>query len=230
MKKIIFVVVMFLMVSVLYSQEITLEQLKIVDGTAWLGEKTYSGKCEGMHPNGKLMYSGKFKSGLKTGLWTEWDADGMKTAEELWKNGKREGQATYYYPHGSYKEQGLYKDDWKQGVWTEWDPLGKDIKQRNYILKTENYPSGTIQNQGLLKDGNKHGTWTSYTEDGFKKQEVNYNEGKIEGLLVYYDEKARKKKSETYLNDMLQGEYLEFNDEGKISIKGYYTKGYKDSI
>ena len=53
------------------------------------------------------------------------------------------------------------------------------------------YPSGEISSRGALKNGVPAGYWVSFHEDGTRKSEGNWTDGKLDGEWVFYDEKGR---------------------------------------
>ena len=53
------------------------------------------GKYKEKHQNGKLSVKGHYKSGLKTGTWMFYDANGKILSKEKWSDGQMLWKAEY---------------------------------------------------------------------------------------------------------------------------------------
>jgi len=113
-------------------------------------------------------------------------------------------------------------------VFSQGQDLFKDLQKKNdgkYYLKSENelysgkvfakHKNGKIGLQGNLKDGVFDGHWTWWYDDGAKKRETNYVNGKKEGIS-YWWHKNGVKKSE-----------IQFHDNRNISQKRWDKNGNK---
>lgn len=71
-----------------------------------------------------------FKVGIKKYIFTRpHKKNGKKALEVEYKNGKRDGEAKFYYLDGSLMAKGNYKDDKKDGFWEFYDVNG-EIKEK----------------------------------------------------------------------------------------------------
>jgi hypothetical protein len=59
--------------------------------------------------NNKLIETGQFSKGCKTGLWRSWYLNGKYKKVLSWKNGKPEGDYKHYNEDGSIDKHGRYK-------------------------------------------------------------------------------------------------------------------------
>jgi hypothetical protein len=77
--------------------------------------KLLDGNYQEFYPSKGLKEQGKFKKGLKQGLWKAWDEAGTLTQTITWKRGKKQGDFQYYNAQGTLKQSGNYQDDVMQG-------------------------------------------------------------------------------------------------------------------
>ena len=61
--------------------------------------------------NNKLIESGHFSNGCKTGIWESWYSNGKYKRIYSWKNGKLDGKYTYYNEDCSLAARVYYKND-----------------------------------------------------------------------------------------------------------------------
>jgi antitoxin component YwqK of YwqJK toxin-antitoxin module len=80
--------------------------------------------------------------------------------------------------------------------------------EKNYIstgLWVYWYENGQKKAEGTFKDGKLEGPYTSWYENGQKKAEANYKDGKLEGLVTLWYESGKKKSESTYNDGKQQG-------------------------
>lgn len=63
----------------------------------------------------RLLTQGKFKNGIKTGQWKQWNTKTGNYYTEYWKKGKRNGTAILYAENGKKISQVNYKNGLKHG-------------------------------------------------------------------------------------------------------------------
>ena len=68
--------------------------------------------------------------------------------------------------------------------------------------------NNNLTETGQTINGQKTGTWTTYdVEKGFPKTLKNYNNGKLEGLSLEFNDRGQIEKKAHYKNNQLNGEY-----------------------
>lgn len=67
--------------------------------------------------NNQIAEKGKFKNGLKIGIWKTWYSNGTIESIQKWNKGVRAGIYNKYDRNGLIEETGYYKNDKKQGKW-----------------------------------------------------------------------------------------------------------------
>ena len=70
-----------------------------------------------MYHNNQLAEQGKFKKGLKVGLWQTWFANGTVETIQKWKNGLQSGEFFRYNESGLIIEKGKFIKGKKHGAW-----------------------------------------------------------------------------------------------------------------
>ena len=88
-------------------------------------ETPFTGVLVSKHENGQKSADETWKDGKREGLGTMWHANGQKLSEITYKDGKREGRWTIWYENGQKKLEGTYKDD-KLVSETQWDEEGNE--------------------------------------------------------------------------------------------------------
>lgn len=99
---------------------------------------------------------------------------------------------------------------------------------RNHVK--EYYEDGsTLKEEYFTKntDGGelKHGVYKSFYPSGILKEEINYTEGKMDGMRKLYLEDGTVEVEETYANDQYQGPYISRYADGTVKEEGQYLDG-----
>ena len=143
--------------------------------------------------------------GKKNGYYYEYNTNrsrpeyiGSLKSKELYVNEIKEGLSTYFFIDGSVKEELYFSRNEKDGIGIEYSIEGIRISIKRY-------------NRGVLID----------------RQRINrYNEQdeKI-GIWKEYYSGNKVKKEISYKNDLLNGYYKEYNEQGKLVLTLYYQDG-----
>ena len=82
---------------------------------------------------GPMRYQGKYRNGLRDGLWRVTDAeDGSPIWETTWANGEWHGPSTSWYRSGRRRSAGDYEHGCMSGVWTYWFENGQTAATGQY--------------------------------------------------------------------------------------------------
>lgn len=141
--------------------------------------------------------------GKKGGFYYTFQAstDSLKNTiltKELYVNDKRQGKAYYYYSNGNIHKQLSFKDNMKHGKGVEYKKDGLTLKttykyRYDFLLNSQ-----TINR--FASTGEKNGKWVEFHDNGKIKRQVNYNKGKINGLLKEYDTKGKQVIAQKFQN------------------------------
>ena len=140
MKKLLLIVVFFLLSNLAFSQNVELSQLKqqwVTQGQedveiTYLDGKPYTGKVYAKHPNGKIGLIGEFNNGKKEGTWTYWYSTGEKKRVSTYINNKKEGTTYYWHPNGQVAKEITYRND-------------KNIDQKLWNIKGDRLKNPTFE-------------------------------------------------------------------------------------
>ena len=111
--------------------------------------------------NNKKVYIGNLRNGKKEGNWTWWYDIGQMKFDKTFKEGKENGLFTSWYENGQKSYEGTFKDGEQQGLHTSW------------------YKNGQKKGEGFYKDGEPDGLITSWYKNGRKKNEYIFQNGKL---------------------------------------------------
>lgn len=207
------------------------------------------------YSNGKVKQTSEWRNGILNGFVKNYNENGDLLTVEKYTNGIIQPEATEiqvyeirydYYENGKIKIIGSYKNDQADGIRREYDEDGKIIKGyifRNGFLIAEGiidekglkqgifkeyFENGTIQAEGKYLNSNPTGPWKYYYPDGTIEQEGSYDsKGNNMGEWTWYYNNGQVLKQENYENGLLEGDYIEYDVNGKIIVKGQYFDGFE---
>ena len=87
------------------------------------------------------------------------------------------------------------------------------------------YENGQKKGEGNYKEGKQDGLWTWWDENGKKKREGNYKEGKLDGLWTHWYENGQKKSEGTVKEGKLDGLRTEWDENGHVTKMETYRNG-----
>lgn len=167
-----------------------------------------TGEWEFFYASGKLEQKGKYdKKGRAQGQWKWFYENGALMREELYVNGKREGQLTDYNEQGKIILQGTFVDNVMEGTWIYETPEYKEIGnylngERDSVWKSYYMPSKTKRYEGRFSSGQETGLHTMYYDNGRKMYSGNFVAGMRDGDWHFYDELGTNYLTITYKNDI----------------------------
>ena len=178
-------------------------------------------------PNGTKCLEERFVKGKLTGKRSMWGLKGNLTQEVNYLNNHNEGNLTTYNAKGEIIESGSYKNGVKNG---EWRKIERDVL---YSYNHEN--SNTAKTiKSYFKNGDLKSVYTKtdsgnyqiqFNEDGSRKSEYFRNKrGKTHGPFFNSWGKGKTVKG-NYVNGYQHGEFLYFNEKGKLESKKYFDYG-----
>jgi antitoxin component YwqK of YwqJK toxin-antitoxin module len=208
------------------------------------------------YDDGTVRLEGTYRDDRKNGYFKEYDPKGnlIKT-EKYIDDIVQEDVAelveleirTSYYPSGNIKTVASYKDGVPEGVRREYSEEGKIIATYVFsggtitgqgLMNEEGiregswkdlYPDGKTKAEGLYKKGKRTGLWKFYYPDGTLEQEGAYDElGLFMGEWKWYYPSGELKRQEYYLNGLLDGFSVEYDEMGTPISQGEYVEGLEN--
>ena len=87
-------------------------------------------------------------------------------------------------------------------------------------------PNGTKKEEGEVRLNKKEGVWTGWDNTGKKRSILNFKCGKLDGLYTTWNRNGIKEEF-TYHEDVKEGSYVRYNDQGSVHVNGIYKANYK---
>jgi len=159
--------------------------------------------------SGLIKAKGCMEKGSKEGRWVYFQNYILSPIDSIgsFLKGKKMGLWKFYVP-GAEKlivSQGEFIDDKKVGYWKE------DGFEGEYL------------------NGLKEGCWIGYSAiDSLHVDEINYKNGRMEGISKGYYPNGNLRFSAFYRNGLFDGEFIKFSSGGKLMEKGRYKKGHME--
>ncbi|MCB0430908.1 MAG: hypothetical protein H6585_08220 [Flavobacteriales bacterium] len=96
------------------------------------------------YANGNVKLESNFAEGLRDGIWSYYTSDGVLekrenyekdklVLQENYHGGKKHGAYQAWYSNGYPKVSGMYVADAKHGKWLYYNPVGKLIREEEYM-------------------------------------------------------------------------------------------------
>ena len=95
-------------------------------------------------------------------------------------------------------------------------------------LWTTLYENGNKKSEGKYKDGKQDGPWTYWYENEQKKSEGTYKDGKEVGLSIWYYRNGQKRSEGVFKDDENHGTWTYWYENEQKKSEGTYKDGEKD--
>jgi antitoxin component YwqK of YwqJK toxin-antitoxin module len=180
---------------------------------------------------GKVVLQITYKNGKKNGIRRTYQED--EVMEENFVDDVKQGFTNYFYPNGKLKKEVPFVDGLEEG-------LGKMFAADDgRVIELIHYRKGYIEEieniNRIDKNGYKQGKWVWFYPDGKIKKEGFYKNDLENGYFKDYDEEGNLISTSKYVDGVLQEDVAEL---AKLDIKTeYYPNGkvkimasYKDDV
>ena len=215
------------------------------------------GSFETWYENGNKKERFNLDHGLPHGAYTTWYENGNKEKEVNVVNNLFEGAYVLYYENGKPSETGTYANGKLQGQTIFWDEEGNFTKstifEDNEVVQESATPpdnlsevvnSLTTDSQDYeapaatketfdLENNNDAASLNiqlkeSFHENGVKKMEAHYVDGKLNGSSTLWDEYGQKIIIVNYKEDKRHGLLTRWHNNGQKKIEINYTDDKRD--
>ncbi|MCW3787199.1 toxin-antitoxin system YwqK family antitoxin [Plebeiibacterium sediminum] len=191
----------------------------------------------------KIKEEGKYVNDKKHGIWTSYYESGNKKSEISYINGEAKGLATFYYENGKIREKGNWQIDHWTGNYKYYYENGQISYNWNYNNDGRRegeqfyyHENGNKMYQGTWNNGKTEGNLLVYNDKGLLVQKKNYADGKINTTedIALNTPKQNIETEQNNIDDTSDiprlkfegtGNHTVINDNGKISLKGFFVKG-----
>lgn len=159
--------------------------------------------------------------GKKQGAWQETYADSRALEYKgQFKDDKPVGTFTYYYKNTHVKAIVVHDEKSGRSVATFYHDEG-----------------GLVYAKGIFRNQLKDSIWDYFGPSGRQSTKETYSKGKLNGMTtVYYvpevitDKTMRIAKTVMYVDDVLNGDAIEYFESGAIKSKVRYVNGLKEGV
>ncbi len=210
------------------------------------------------YENGRIRLEGNYRDDKKNGYFKQYDRDGNliiveKYLDDLLQENVAElvelDVRTDYYPSGKIKTVASYKDGIPEGVRREYAEDGRIVMAYTFIegqmtgqgimneqgIKQghwkEFFRDGQLKAEGDYSNGKKVGGWKFFYPDGTLEQEGFYNQdGQLDGQWRWYFPSGTLHREEQYLNDLVDGRSVEYDENGNLVSSGEYIEGKEEGF
>ncbi|MFT4534391.1 MAG: antitoxin component YwqK of YwqJK toxin-antitoxin module [Saprospiraceae bacterium] len=231
-----------------------------------------TGKWEYFYENGNKSSEGGYKDGEDIGKWTYWyesrkmkevlehkNTEDFKIVEAYDLNGKASvidgtGNYSYFNEDGSIASTGAVQGGEKIGLWKIYNPNGKlkeegefensifkiknawnnkgqHIKNGNGLYKIYSELSGNLIESGEIKDGYKIGDWIYYHDSlQIPLAESEYIGGLLNGELVQYYENGKPSVKMKYKDDKPHGISTWYDEYEAKTSEVNFVNGNKEGV
>jgi uncharacterized protein len=149
--------------------------------------------------NGKLIYSGPYRSKVPVGVHRDFGPDGKVINSKIYNDNG------LLLSEGIVDEAGKYNGKWK-----------------------DYFPNGKIVAEGQYTDSRRTGLWKFYSPGQKVEQVGYYNNGRPDGMWKWYYENDSLLREEEYFQGLRDGAYTEYSRSGEIIAKGQYSDGERN--
>lgn len=173
--------------------------------------------------SGVLVYEGYFKNDVPIGEFKKYHSNGnLKYLMYYNPKNQKEVQVTMYDVTGELAAKGFYYDKLKDSIW-------QYFGQSEKLLLEEHYKKGKLDGASTVywqigahlpaevkhwKDSLKHGDWFWFYETGQMRMKAHYTNNKLDGPFTVYFIDGSIHVNGTYVNDVRNGTWSYFNDNG----------------
>jgi antitoxin component YwqK of YwqJK toxin-antitoxin module len=168
------------------------------------------------YETGELKAAGKYENQEKDSIWTYYDKEGYKIADEYYIGGKREGKWKVYFKTGKIAEEKEYSNGFENGACNQYLINGK-------VKLTATYVNGELQ-----------GRATYYGNNGLKAVSGKFVRGAREGFWTFYEKDGKTvRKKEEYKNgkridankddDIIDPREIEYTPEDVLSPENFMS-------
>lgn len=187
------------------------------------------GEYFSFYENGNTESKGAYKEGVMIGNWQYYNYYGEKTEEVFYdEKGKKTGLYKQYDIDGIVYSEVDYKngDPVAYRFFNKKGETIKDVKKSKGSFEYEGfYADGVVSTKGIYKtDMGKDGRWEYFTQNGVLKSVEHFKDGKLHGEEINYYPNGEISDKWIYKNDSLSGYYASYFLNGNIYAQGWYEQ------
>jgi antitoxin component YwqK of YwqJK toxin-antitoxin module len=212
----------------------------------------------GYYPDGKKQSQNDYSDGLRNGTYLGYYPNGQISEKTTYINDLAEGPHQLFYANGTVKAEGQFVKDMRSGSWKrfypdgaldyteEYDENGKmtgvyrDYDKSGTVVNELEYKSGEViahryfDSEGKLIAEQKARKgklpFKAYHSNRLVAAEGVFNDGKKDGLWIYYNAYGRVESREQYKNGNLNGFDKAYYADEKLANVILYTDDKRQGL
>lgn len=204
------------------------------------------------YESGVQLMTGVYSKGKEEGIWLNYWENGTVKNKAEFKYGILNGVWISYSPNENILLKGKYKNGLKSGEWRTFNDNKKLLLIENFkVIKSkdrkneiviigrneevsvlhgpfESYSETdyAIKASGSYKKGKKNGSFIDYYPGGVVPAMVaQYKDGNLHGLFQQFSRRGNIRYQIEYKNNLKDGNFLTFNESGKVVVRKTFYKG-----
>ncbi len=159
------------------------------------------------HPGGKKFIEGQFRDGRREGEWTYWFDNGQLNRKVTYRNGQLNGQWDVFRADGTLAAKHSFADGLRDGTWVIYDDAGKQP------LRLEAYSMGKAD-----------GIWKTWFPNGQLQLQASFKQNVRHGTITQWKEDGSTLSESNWADGKLNGTTTRWQDGAKT------IQEYKDGL
>ena len=147
-----------------------------------------------------------------------------EVTQDLLGNYFNHGNWRLYGPTGQTLSEGVFQFGLMEGPWSRWHPA---TPTGIFTLTPFNLFRGPFLSMTTFAEGKLDGVWSISDTNQRKIMEIAYKNGKRHGLSAWYYPDSTKMREQYFVEGVLEGPQVEWNEKGAESRREEYVKGKK---
>jgi antitoxin component YwqK of YwqJK toxin-antitoxin module len=222
--------------------------LEYDEGTdiVYLKNVPFSGKCKTYYEDNALEREVDFIDGKEHGASKSYyrrekevksDSASADPGKRVFPGNKTTEDKTPEEPRGQLQTLTPYNMGVPEGTWEYYYPDGKLAWKNSYVAGVKNgrfswyFENGNPKKVETYLNGLKDGEYITYYEgkdSTFRKSEIHYKAGKLDGSYKLFYENGQLKSEEKFIADQVDGESLMYYENGQMAIQQKFKSGKPD--
>ena len=171
------------------------------------------GPPAGGNPNGEVIRQRYPNGKVQILRHVRQDDEGNYVNHGPWKLFNQQGQVL---------AEGQFADGFLQGSWQRWHG-----QEDQGLLSESPFKSygGPFLSVAYFKSGKLHGSWVIFDASRRKIFEMGYDEGKRDGVAIWWYPNGMKMRQMAFQQGLLHGEFVEWNTQGQVARRERFVQG-----
>jgi len=182
------------------------------------------------YSNGQVRYEAEFEHGMPTGTTKRYHKNGNLKAVMKYQTSGRVF-TELYNKDGDKQAEGYYLERKKDSVWSFYDQNGRIVAKDSYAEGKRDgkslrfFRDEDTSNIVHWTDGKRDGKIRQFFDNGKEKLIGYYSDGELNGPLTIFYPSGFKKVEGRYKNNLREGEWVYYDEEGDTSKVINYIDG-----